>query len=541
MTKPTLVQSILNLPSQTYSNGHSVDGKNNPTPSNHANTTRPVKKDYYSTKQEMIRIAASMAQAERMEVGANGYATTAPAVSKRPEPIIHSSSSNPHRAPPLPRAQSHAKDESDFDDDDDDSDLDAFFTPNTSPRTSMASSTATVKFPTSRKPSRRSLTSSDSHQPLQIPDTAEHPVPKVSGGSSAIAHTPAAVPSTRTPSTSSSKAQPRVLSSNSSLSSNSLEAHSVFSDDVESRETTLHTSPHPSNSNHSKVAARSTSTSSKHRSLTDQGKKTVSQPTGSNAPSSYKATKSSVSSIQNLEGASSSSTTTPKKSITSASTSQIPNSTSASDTATPTSSTKSKEREKDKHSKDKDTVGYGTVTILPSNKPSASATARPTKTYVSPKQPHTFSAFASVSSGEPAAASTPHVKSSSSSSASASNGHSSLKTSPSGSASASQSTERHRSSPAVASPAHQGSVPTPFSSSSPTQKSARHASAPPAPKTSTSKPLPTTSSSISSRPVSDAHGHANANAKAKSATSSDTPSHSIPTPPSTPPSTAIAT
>jgi hypothetical protein len=40
MTKPTLVQSLLNRPSQTYA------GPNVP------------RKEYYSTKQEMLRIAA---------------------------------------------------------------------------------------------------------------------------------------------------------------------------------------------------------------------------------------------------------------------------------------------------------------------------------------------------------------------------------------------------------------------------------------------------------------------------------------------------
>jgi hypothetical protein len=43
MTKPTLVQSLLNRPSQTYS------GPNVP------------RKEYYSTKQEMLRIAAEEA------------------------------------------------------------------------------------------------------------------------------------------------------------------------------------------------------------------------------------------------------------------------------------------------------------------------------------------------------------------------------------------------------------------------------------------------------------------------------------------------
>ncbi|KIM42917.1 hypothetical protein M413DRAFT_125606 [Hebeloma cylindrosporum] len=165
MTKPTLVQSLLNRPSQTYS------GPDVP------------KKEYYSTKQEMLRIAAE--EAARKPSG------EAPRVV---EPVhLH-----------VPQREEES-----------DSDIDVFFTPNTSPRTSMAS-TGTAR----RKLSRRSLSSTDSPRPTPKPA-----LPAV-----------VAVPSTRTPSTSSTNygsTQDRL--SNLSISSTTLDAHSLYLDDTPDR------------------------------------------------------------------------------------------------------------------------------------------------------------------------------------------------------------------------------------------------------------------------------------------------------------------
>ena len=128
---------------------------------------------------------------------------------------------------------------------------DLFFTPNTSPRTSMASSH--LMFPTGRKPSRRSLRLSDSSDiavlaaatrssPPSSPTTAR-PIPT---------STSSAVLSTRTPSTTTQKRQhppaqnqrnTHALSTTSSLSATSLEPLSVLSDYVGSVEPLRVTSP----------------------------------------------------------------------------------------------------------------------------------------------------------------------------------------------------------------------------------------------------------------------------------------------------------
>ena len=99
-----------------------------------------------------------------------------------------------------------------------DSDIDIFFTPNTSPRASMAS-TGTAR----RKLSRRSLNSTDSSRPNPKPTSSTSP---------AIV----AVPSTRTPSTSSTNygsTQDRLSSV--SISSTMLDAHSLYLDETPDR------------------------------------------------------------------------------------------------------------------------------------------------------------------------------------------------------------------------------------------------------------------------------------------------------------------
>jgi len=178
MTKPTLVQSLLNRPSQTYS------GPNVP------------RKEYYSTKQEMLRIAAEEAakrpSGERPRVVEVGII-----------PLLVGPVSNACVQPGYLHVPQREEES--------DSDIDVFFTPNTSPRASMAS-TGTAR----RKPSRISLNSTDSARP-----TPPKPVlPAI-----------VAVPSTRTPSTSSTNhgsAQDRL--SNLSISSTTLDAHSLFLD-----------------------------------------------------------------------------------------------------------------------------------------------------------------------------------------------------------------------------------------------------------------------------------------------------------------------
>ena len=108
-----------------------------------------------------------------------------------------------------------------------DSDLeDLFFTPNTSPRTSMASSL--LMFPSGRKPSRRSLRLSDSSDTV-ILDNIGAAVAAASRGPSP---TPPVL-STRTPflSTQNRQQHPRHTHSLSSASTtNSLEPHSLYSD-----------------------------------------------------------------------------------------------------------------------------------------------------------------------------------------------------------------------------------------------------------------------------------------------------------------------
>ena len=111
------------------------------------------------------------------------------------------------------------------------SDVDVhYFTPNTSPRTSIASSL--LMFPTGRKPSRKSLRLSDASDSA-APQTPTSTTP---------------ITSTRTPSTTTPRHQNQraihTLSTSSSLSSTSLEPHSIISDYTGSVETTTHvTSP----------------------------------------------------------------------------------------------------------------------------------------------------------------------------------------------------------------------------------------------------------------------------------------------------------
>ena len=117
-----------------------------------------------------------------------------------------------------------------------DSDLeDLFFTPNTSPRTSMASSL--LMFPTGRKPSRRSLRLSDASDIVLLADVA----------SAAAAARPSSSPvlSTRTPFSSTQNRQhPRHIHTLSTASTNSLEPHSVLSDHERSVEP-IHTNTSP--------------------------------------------------------------------------------------------------------------------------------------------------------------------------------------------------------------------------------------------------------------------------------------------------------
>ncbi|KAJ3517565.1 hypothetical protein NLJ89_g420 [Agrocybe chaxingu] len=249
MSKPTLVQSLLNRPSQTYS------------------TPVQPKKDYYSTRQEMLRIAqTSQLRTDagvRLAVTAGpsakamgGQATTTPRVGTgshldatnpkathkaTPQGMAPSTTNsrpvNVHMVPgpsklslePPTRAQHPVKPvpitrlNPSWEEDDNagDSDLEVFFTPNTSPRTSMASSVATITFPSGRKPSRRSLrtdaadhppiagpSSSSAHQPAPSALQTSKLTPKSNGTPSVPSRPPpshgtfAAVPSTRTPSNS---------------------------------------------------------------------------------------------------------------------------------------------------------------------------------------------------------------------------------------------------------------------------------------------------------------------------------------------------
>ncbi|PPQ71722.1 hypothetical protein CVT24_007892 [Panaeolus cyanescens] len=225
MTKPTLVQSILNKPSQTYSQPYQQ------------------KKDYYSNRQEMLRIAAEVNTATTTSAPSSSSSTSLASTPQQPsslkspqsslaslelqtsKPISsamqkskalppqptstsktqssttkHPSSSSPrvpvvgsappphnshpvkanshvsssrahpsHKPIPLHTRQLSYTDEEEDDSSESDSDLDIFFTPNQSPRTSMASS---INFPGGRKPSRRSLTSAGAElQTMKVPSS----------------------------------------------------------------------------------------------------------------------------------------------------------------------------------------------------------------------------------------------------------------------------------------------------------------------------------------------------------------------------------
>ncbi|KJA14248.1 hypothetical protein HYPSUDRAFT_208874 [Hypholoma sublateritium FD-334 SS-4] len=168
MSKPTLVQTLFNQPSQSY-------------------RPPPDRREYYSTRAEMLRIAAE---------------------------------SVPRRPPYDDEEEEEEEEEEEDDDDDSEVDLDVFFTPNQSPRTSMASSSATF-----RRPSRRSLTAdppAPQPHPLALAPSPEPTAPS---------HT-TAVPSTRTPATATPPATRarHAVSASSSVSAASLDAYSVFSD-----------------------------------------------------------------------------------------------------------------------------------------------------------------------------------------------------------------------------------------------------------------------------------------------------------------------
>ncbi|GLB33283.1 hypothetical protein LshimejAT787_0101670 [Lyophyllum shimeji] len=109
MTKPTVLQSLLGLPSQTYS--------------------FPPEKVYYSTKQDMLRVAAETKHQAPSQ-------TTVLRGDERPQGIkpAHDVRAQPSTQKLLITDLDEA--------DDDDSDRDVFYTPNTSPRTSLASTIA---------------------------------------------------------------------------------------------------------------------------------------------------------------------------------------------------------------------------------------------------------------------------------------------------------------------------------------------------------------------------------------------------------------
>ncbi|CAA7259558.1 unnamed protein product [Cyclocybe aegerita] len=290
MSKPTLVQSLLNRPSQTYS------------------TPIQSKKEYYSTRREMLRIAQDAGVRPAIMTGPSAkamgsQATTTPRVQTGshldganpkapPQSTVVPSTTNSqpvngHMTPgpsklslePPTRAQHPVKPvpiirpNPSWEEDDNagDSDLEVFFTPNTSPRTSMASSVATITFPSGRKPSRRSLrndaaehlptagpSSSSAHQLPPSSLQASKPTPKTNSTTSVQSRpSPSqspftAVPSTRTPSNSTANSTRAIhaLSATSSISSTSLDGHSLFSDflDPGSTESTLLTTPYQSDS-----------------------------------------------------------------------------------------------------------------------------------------------------------------------------------------------------------------------------------------------------------------------------------------------------
>ncbi|KAF8966437.1 hypothetical protein BDZ97DRAFT_1807914 [Flammula alnicola] len=413
MSKPTLVQSLLKQPSQTYRNAD----------------TNP-RKEYYSTRQDMMRIAQESAHSKQgvernAVVGmariqgwpAEGNGTTA-TMSTTPmtEKFKRSTTASTQVVETQRRSQPPLQAPEELGEED--SDLDMFFTPNTSPRTSMASSVATITFPSSRRPSRRSLTNlkTDSDLPVKLPPD---PPPQAKPSASSVA-----VPSTRTPSTSTSdntRAR-HALSSASSLSSTSLDAHSVFSDYVGSAESTLLTTPYQSDSGEagtyakgkSSSAIRSTTTDARWRNqqYTDEDwardirwlvppTSTSSTPTAKNTPGSSNTKiklipSSTIASAINSVTA----TTVPadpvvgsgsgkKKSLGSHLGVGHPDGEAA--ITDSVASAKGKEKAKEKTTKP-------TYYIASHGMPLPPTSTASTKTYAPPRQPHTFSAFASMTS-----------------------------------------------------------------------------------------------------------------------------------------------
>ena len=211
MTKPTFMQSLLNQPSQSYS--------------------YPVQ-----SKQDMPRTTASVRY--RFYLGC-GFKHTFSQDTNRQQQMPPLTASQQLKHPP-PTAYRRRLSYNEFEDlePSEDSDLeDLFFTPNTSPRTSMASSL--LMFPTGRKPSRRSLRLSDASDIVLLADVA----------SAAAAARPSSPPvlSTRTPFSSTQNRQhPRHIHTLSTASTNSLEPHSVLSDHERSVEPIhANTSPTP--------------------------------------------------------------------------------------------------------------------------------------------------------------------------------------------------------------------------------------------------------------------------------------------------------
>ncbi|KAF8075875.1 hypothetical protein FPV67DRAFT_1469607 [Lyophyllum atratum] len=162
MTKPTMLQSLLGRPSQSYS--------------------FPQEKVYYSTKQDMLRFAAETSQ-EAPSQAAPMHDDAKPNAIKPTNDVRALTDTT--------RLPITELDDDDYDDGD--SDDDVFYTPNTSPRTSMASTIAA---------------------PLRAPS-------------------PLAVPSTKTSFT-------HVNTSTTSISSSALDAHSLFS--IANSDSTLMTS-----------------------------------------------------------------------------------------------------------------------------------------------------------------------------------------------------------------------------------------------------------------------------------------------------------
>ncbi|KAF9457989.1 hypothetical protein BDZ94DRAFT_1325820 [Collybia nuda] len=162
MAKPTIIQSLLGRPSQTYA--------------------FPEEKVYFSTKRDMVRIAT--------ETLGNGQA-------------LHPENSIPFGHDIAVDISKLSITDECTHESDSDSDRDVFYTPNTSPRTSMASSYV----PPSKHPS------------------------------------PLRAPSTKTPAT-----QLEASTSNTSLSSTSLDGHSIFS--FSTSNSTRMTTPVNSDSGH---------------------------------------------------------------------------------------------------------------------------------------------------------------------------------------------------------------------------------------------------------------------------------------------------